>query len=452
MRRASFVFLVLVFMPATLYATSSLTLDVFVQIAARDKPGVVNISTTKFGNQGESFVHPPVPRRRPFRRPFQPFQGPRNPGSKQRSLGSGFIVDPDGLILTNDHVVANTDEIVVRLNDGREYLAQVVGSDSTTDLALLKIELKKGEKLRTLELGDSDALRVGEWVMAIGSPYGLDYTVTVGVVSAKGRVLGGSPYENYIQTDASINPGNSGGPLLNIKGQVVGISTAIISSAQGIGFAIPVNQAKKVLTNLKSTGKVVRGWLGLTPQGITPEMAEALGLDETDGIIVANVLEGEPAHRGGIRTGDVIISLNGKRILGLRELFQYVAEARVGEEAQVQVIRKHERKTLKVVIGQRSERELAARPERKTEETLGLKVTEVSDGAKAGVLVEEIPPGSLADRADLAKGDIILEINQEKVNDVGRFNKLLAKNRGSRPVLLYIKREQRFFFTALRMP
>jgi serine protease Do len=452
MKRAIITFLVLVLLPATLYATSSLPLDVFVQIADRDKPGVVNISTTRFLSSGEAFVHPPVPQRRPFRDPSQPFRRPRQPGSKQRSLGSGFVVDPNGLILTNDHVVANTDEIVVRLNDGREYLAEVLGSDSNTDLALLKIGLEEGDKLKTLELGDSDVLKVGEWVMAIGSPYGLDHTVTVGVVSAKGRALGASPYENYIQTDASINPGNSGGPLLNVKGQVVGISTAMISSAQGIGFAIPVNQAKRVLANLRSTGKVIRGWLGLTPQGITAEMAEALGLDNSEGIIVANVLENEPAHRGGLRAGDVIVSLNGKKISELRDLFRFVAEAPVGKEAQVEIIRQGKNETLKVAIGQRPDREVAARPDRKNQDELGLKVTEVPGDDKSGVMVEEVPPGSLADRADLAKGDVILEVNYEKINDVDRFNKLLDKNKGSRPVLLYIKREQRFFFSALRIP
>lgn len=448
--------LVFLLLPSILYAGRSFTLETFVDIAERDKPGVVNISTTRFLGNEESFVQPPSERRNPFRDPFRPFREPGQRGSKQRSLGSGFIVDAEGLILTNAHVVANVDDIIVRLANEREFPAEVVGSDPGTDMALLRIKPGKGEKLKALELGDSDKLKVGEWVVAIGSPFGLAHTVTVGVVSAKGRTIGSGPYEDYIQTDASINPGNSGGPLLSAEGKVIGINTAIISSGQGIGFAIPVNQAKRIMEQLKTKGKVVRGWIGITPQAITADMAEALKLPEPEGIIIANVVKGEPGDRAGIQVGDIVVAFGGRKVAGLKDLFDAVADAPVGQEVEVYLLRDSSAMTLRLVVGQRPEARTASRIE-KRDDSLGLKVTELPSRVKqdlevpGGVLVEEVASGSLADRADISKGDVILKMNGQDVKDPSDFNIMLERLKNDRVLLLYVRRGERGFFSALRL-
>lgn len=450
------VMLVFLLLPSILYAARSLTLDIFVDIAERDKPGVVNISTTRFAGSEESFLHPPSERRNPFRDPSRPFREPGQRGSKQRSLGSGFIVDAQGLILTNAHVVANVDDIIVRLANQREYPAEVVGSDPSTDLALLSIKPGKGERLKPLELGDSDKLKVGEWVVTIGSPFGLAHTVTVGVVSAKGRTIGDGPYEDYIQTDASINPGNSGGPLLSAEGKVVGINTAIISSGQGIGFAIPVNQAKKIMEQLRTKGKVVRGWIGITPQAITADMAEALKLPAPEGIIIANVVKGEPGDRAGIQVGDIVVAFGGRKIVDLKDLFDAVADAPVGQETEIVLLRNSSVKTLRLAVGQRPEAGAASRME-KRDDSLGLKVAELPGRTKqdlevsGGVLVEEVASGSMADRADLSKGDVILKVNGRDVHGVGDFNVILESFKKDRVLVLYVRRGDRAFFTTLRL-
>lgn len=448
--------LVLLLLPSLLYAARPLTLDIFVEIAERDKPGVVNISTTKFAEGEESSVHPPSERRNPFRDPFRPFREPGQRGSKERSLGSGFIVDAQGLVLTNEHVVANVDDIIVRLAGGREYTAEVVGSDPTTDLALLKIKPANGEKLKALELGNSDQVKVGEWVVAIGSPFGLAHTVTVGVVSAKGRTIGGGPYEDYIQTDASINPGNSGGPLISADGKVIGINTAIISSGQGIGFAIPINQANKIMAQLRSRGKVVRGWIGITPQAVSMDIAEALKLPAAEGIIVADVVKGEPADRAGIQVGDIIVAFGGRKITDLKDLFDGVADAPVGQEVMVSLLRNLQPKTVKLLVGQRPETRTASRLERK-DDSLGLKVVDLPDrlredlGVSGGVLVEDVAVGTLADRADLAKGDVILKINEMDVTAASDFNMILERAKNAGVLLLYVRRGERAFFATLRL-
>ncbi|MFQ5542642.1 MAG: trypsin-like peptidase domain-containing protein, partial [Candidatus Binatia bacterium] len=291
-------------------AQKSLGLPNFVGLAKRLTPVVVNISTTQASGGGQQVIPSPFGEQDPFGEFWRRFFGdplPRGP-FRQKSLGSGFIINRDGFILTNNHVVENSDKILVKLSDGREFQADLVGRDSKTDIALIKIDADRD--LPTAPLGDSEKLEVGEWVLAIGNPFGLEHSVTSGIVSAKGRHIGAGPYDNFIQTDASINPGNSGGPLMNLRGEVVGINTAIFSRGGGnigIGFAIPVNLAKELLPQLKSKGKVTRGWLGVVIQRVTPAIAESLGLDKARGALVANVSKDAPADKAGVKVGDVII-------------------------------------------------------------------------------------------------------------------------------------------------
>ena len=299
----------------------------FTELVKRVGPEVVNISTTKVIKRG------PMPR--PFGNEgpwrdffgddfFERFFGQMPRERKQRSLGSGVIIDPKkGYILTNNHVIAGADEITVRLDDGKEYSAEVVGRDPKTDLALIRtktaLDIESGAPL-----GDSDKVEIGEWVMAIGNPFGLERTVTVGILSAKGRVIGAGPYDDFLQTDAAINPGNSGGPLFNMQGEVIGINTAIVASGQGIGFAIPINMAKDLLPQLEK-GKVTRGWLGVSIQEVTEEIAKSFNLKDAKGALVAEVMEDTPAHRGGIERGDIIISFDGKEVETPNELQRIVA-------------------------------------------------------------------------------------------------------------------------------
>ena len=305
-------------MPVAANPTSTLPANLFVDLAKKVKPGVVNISTTKVvKGGGRVFRH-----FSPFREkdPFRIFSGkifltvssgtiPQK-DQVQRSLGSGFIVDKEGYIITNNHVIEGASEIRVRLSTEKEFEAEVVGRDPKTDLALIKI--KSWSDLPVLELGDSDKLEIGEWVMAIGNPFGLSQTVTVGIVSAKGRVIGSGPYDDFIQTDASINPGNSGGPLFNLQGEVVGINTAIVATGQGIGFAIPINTAKEVVAQLTKKGKVTRGGIGVYVQKMTPDLAKSFGLEENKGALVADVIAGGAAEAGGIKRGDIILRFDGK--------------------------------------------------------------------------------------------------------------------------------------------
>ena len=278
---------------------------------------------------------------------------------KQQSLGSGFIIDRNGFIITNNHVVENADEIKVKLADGREFRAKVVGRDAKTDLALIKIS-SVFENLPVLALGDSDSIRVGDWVLAIGNPFGLGHTVTQGIISATGRVIGSGPYDDFLQTDAPINPGNSGGPLVNIKGEVVGINSAIIPGGQGLGFAIPSNMAKSVTTQLREKGKVVRGWIGVSIQTVTPEMAKSFGLKEPRGALIAEVAAGGPADKSGIKRGDIIASYNGKDVKSANDLPRMVAETPVGTEVSITVFRNGKEVPLKIKVEELTEERVAA--------------------------------------------------------------------------------------------
>ncbi|HXX54168.1 MAG TPA: Do family serine endopeptidase, partial [Thermodesulfovibrionales bacterium] len=313
----------------------------FADLAEKVKPAVVNISTVSTvkipGNPFKQFFGPDQVG--PFGGFFHRFFGEvPDKDMKQQSLGSGFIIDKDGYIITNNHVVEGAEEIKVKLSDGREFKAKVIGRDPKTDLALLKIS-SIFKNLPTISLGDSDKMRVGDWVIAVGNPFGLEETVTQGIISATGRVIGSGPYDNFLQTDAPINPGNSGGPLVNLKGEVIGINSAIIASGQGIGFAIPSSVAKTIISQLKEKGKVTRGWIGVSVQTITPEIAQAFGLKDTKGALVGEIVQGGPAATAGLTRGDVIISFDGKEINKMSDLPFIVAQTPIGKTVDVKVIR-----------------------------------------------------------------------------------------------------------------
>jgi serine protease Do len=426
------------------------------------KPAVVNISTTKTVTSGGLGMF-----REPFGQgsPFEQFFGEDffrrffgdMPEQKfeQRSLGSGFIISADGYLFTNNHVVEKADEIMVRLSDEHEYKAKVVGTDPTIDIALLKIEPEG--TLPVAKIGDSNGLRVGDWVIAIGNPFGLSQTVTAGIVSAKGRLIGAGPYDNFIQTDASINPGNSGGPLFNLAGEVVGINTAIVAQGQGIGFAIPVNMAKDVLEDLKTKGKVVRGWLGVSIQDISEDIAKNLNLKSREGALVADVFEGDPAEKAGLRTGDVIVAIDGAKIKDTHELLQKVGRIRVGAETRVTVLRNGKEMSFTITVSERPDQEkLLARG--KTSEYLGMTVQEITPeiakhfGLKSveGVIVTAVKKDGPAGKAGIEEQDIILQVNRTRIVNLKDYNRVMAKSAERESVLLLIKRGNAQYYVAIR--
>lgn len=417
----------------------------FAQLAKQVQSGVVNIRTVKtMKGGGPVFRHF-------FGQPFgegSPFgRGPERE-FKQRSLGSGFIIDGAGYIITNNHVIENADEITISLNDGREFSAEVIGRDPNTDLALVKIDGAKD--LTPLEMGSSDQLEVGSWVVAVGSPFGLEQTVTAGIVSAKGRVIGAGPYDDFIQTDASINPGNSGGPLLNLAGEVVGINTAIVARGQGIGFAIPIDMAGNIVDQLKKNGSVTRGWLGVGIQNLTSELAEYYGVDKKNGVLVTQVFEGDPAEAAGIRTRDVIVALNGEKITSVRELTAKVASLPVGEALDVTVLRGGKEKTFTAKIAKRQDDVTAlARNDAESNKGLGLQVVEPSPETarrfghgdhEQGVLVMGVKPGSKAEKAGIQMGDLIKEINKKPVATVDELRAEVGQADSAGEVNLLVKR------------
>ncbi len=435
----------------------------FSQLAERVSPSVVNVSAVKVVKGGGPFrFDSPPGEDDPLRDFFEKFFGQRLPKEfKQRSMGSGFIIDRDGYILTNYHVVESTDEIQVKMFDGKEYTARVIGRDPQTDLALIKIDPKT--TLQPLPLGDSDPLKVGDWVLAIGSPFGLGNTVTAGIVSAKYRRIGAGSYDDFIQTDASINPGNSGGPLLNMAGEVIGINTAILSRSGGnvgIGFAIPVNMAKDLLPQLRK-GKVIRGWLGVMIQQITPQLKDRLGLTTETGALVSQVTQGSPADKAGIMRGDVIVSFDGHAIHEMNDLPFLVAKTEVGKKAPVIVVRKGEEKTLQVVVGQMKEEKEAETPaETKGGNILGLGLdnvtpeiaTKLGMSTATGVLITRVESDSPAEEAGLRAGDVILEVDQEEVKGVQAFSSKMAGYPKGQAALLLINRKGNTLYLTLPIP
>jgi Do/DeqQ family serine protease len=420
--------------------------DAFVSVADRVTPAVVNVSVkAKRVPEAEA---PPHGEFREFGPEFyERFFRRRPPREDVRSTGSGVIVDARGYILTNNHVVENADSVEVRLSDDRKFKASIVGRDPKTDLAVLKIEASTGS-LPVAALGDSDALRAGQWAIAIGNPFGLDRTVTIGHISATGRThVGVATYEAFIQTDASINPGNSGGPLLNIEGKVIGINTAMVSSGQGIGFSIPINMAREIMTQLISKGRVVRGWLGIVIQELTPELAESFGVKTDSGVLVAEVLKESPAETAGLKPGDIIVKFDGAPITDVTELQKRVAAVSPGRAAPLVVIRDKASTPLTVKIGEQPGEETvaAARPR---EETLGLIVEPLTEeaiqrfklSARAGVVVTDVAPGGSGDQAGIRAGDAILEINRQPVTDVESFRRIVSAMKPGEAVPVYVQR------------
>lgn len=450
----------------------------FTGLAKKCGPAVVNINTVKMvevGNPMEDFFrfHGNGPGgSNPFEEFFKQFnnrgQGTQ-PKHKQKtgSLGSGFIISADGYIVTNNHVVASADEIKVKLrDDGKDYPAKIIGRDKETDLALLKIEA--GKDLPFLEFANSEKSEVGEWVLAIGNPFGLGHTVTKGIISAKGRIIGAGPFDNFIQTDASINPGNSGGPLIDMQGQVVGINTAIIASGQGIGFAIPSNMAKNVITQLKTDHKVSRGWLGVTIQDADAKTAKALGLDKKTGALVNSVNPGDPADKGGMKVGDVILKIDGQDIDDTHDLLRTVAALPPGKEVTVEVWRKGDSRKLSITLGDRNGKNVVAQAQQMSPkgveenlDDLGLVVRKVDREAEAnslgldkpqGLLVIEVTQGSPAEEAAIAVGDVILEANQHEVDSIDALQEIInteGKKRGL--VMLLLKRQGQNIFRTIEL-
>jgi len=420
------------------------SLPSFVQLAKKVGPSVVYVYTTQKVKASPGWFDQDEFWRRFFGFPFE-----REREFTRQSLGSGFIISADGYILTNNHVVAQADKIKVKLSTGKEYDAEIKGTDKDTDLALIKIETKTKDKLPVAQLGDSDKLEVGEWVAAIGNPFGLEHTVTAGIVSAKGRVIGSGPYDNFIQTDASINPGNSGGPLCNLEGQVVGINTAIVAQGQGIGFAVPVNMAKEIVADLKTKGSVTRGWLGVSVQDVTPEIAVNLGLKGEEGALVTDVFPGGPADKAGIKEGDVIISIGREHVTNVRSLLYSVAHQRVGEQVPVTVIRSGQELTIKVTIGERKEGIRISSRGIPESEFLGMTVQEVTDDlarrlgmrVKQGVIVIQVKPDSPADQSGIAERDVIVQVNQHAINSMEEFVAEMNRGMKNETILLRVLRD-----------
>jgi serine protease Do len=435
----------------------------FADLVERVGPSVVNIKVTKV--EKVSIPSFPGPEgfgpHSPFGEFFEKFFGEQVPQTpreyRQRGAGSGFIINTDGLIVTNNHVVEGAKELTVTLANKQEYQAKIVGRDPKTDIALVKIEPK--EKLIAVSLGDSDRLRVGDWVVAVGNPFGLSNTVTAGIVSAKKRVIGAGPYDDFIQTDAPINPGNSGGPLFNLRGEVVGINTAIIPNGQGIGFAVAVNLAKNLLPQLEAKGEVTRGYLGVNVQGVTPELAKSLNLAATKGALVADVMKGGPAEAAGLKRGDVIVSFDGKDVVEVGNLPALVAATPVDQTATVKILRNGTEQTVSVKVGRmpgeatESEKTGQAEPAQ-GKWGLALRDLDARTAQRAGlapgtgVLVSRVRPGSAAEKAGVRAGDVILEVNRRPVGSVADIQAQAAKHDGGL-LLLLLKRGEASLFAAL---
>jgi serine protease Do len=428
------------------------------EIAATVKPSVVNISSTKtVRTQGVPFPFFNDPFfKRFFGDEFRFFERPRE--FKQSGLGSGVVVDKDGYILTNNHVIKGADEIKVKLSDKREYIGKIIGTDPKTDLAVIKIDSKD---LPVIKLGDSDELKVGETVLAIGNPFGLSHTVTMGIVSAKERAnVGIADYEDFIQTDAAINPGNSGGALVNIKGELIGINTAIFSTTggyQGIGFAIPSNMAKVVMGSLIDKGKVIRGWLGVYIQLVTPELAEQFDLKDAEGALISDVIEDSPAEKAGIQRGDVIVEYNGKKVKDITSLRHMVANTPPDTEVNMKILRKGELKTLRVRIAESPGEETLRISKTFDNKLKGVYVQTLTPELKKtldipkrinGVLITDIEEGSPAEGI-LMRNDVIIEINRNPINNLKDYEAIVSEIESVQSVLLLIFRKDSVFYITL---
>ncbi|MCY4485792.1 MAG: DegQ family serine endoprotease [Deltaproteobacteria bacterium] len=438
------------------HAAARVNLPDFVTLSKEVRPMVVHISSSSSAASSSS----PFREGDPFGDFWRRFFGerfPQNPTpGPSRSVGSGFIVDPKGYILTNDHVVEEGQDLTVKLADGSEHRARVAGRDPKTDIALVKIDTER--TLQVARLGDSASLEVGEWVLAIGNPFGLEHTVTSGIVSAKGRRIGAGPYDNFIQTDASINPGNSGGPLINLRGEVVGVNTAIFSRGGGnigIGFAIPINLVKQLLSQLRDEGKVTRGWLGVVIQDVNAEMAEALGLEEARGALITNVSQGSPAEVAGMQVGDVIVTFDSSPVTASSELPLIVARTPVGKTVDVMIQRDGRPVALRVTVAKLGDDEVVVALE--DDNDLGLTVRDAQrfmpgSRSRRGVVVTEVESGSPAETAGIRAGDVILEIDRKRVDSVQDFRRVVGGLDKGTGILFLVRREDTTLFLALRVP
>lgn len=437
-------------------STAPVVRDSLAPLAEELAPTVVNVKVTKIEKAGLNQI--PF-RGAPFDDFFKHFFGENFQMPNQRpaqGAGSGVVISDDGFILTNNHVVEGAQEVTVTLADKRDFKAEIVGRDPKTDLAILKISA--GKNLPAAKMGDSDRLKVGDYVIAIGNPFGLSHTVTSGIVSAKGRIIGAGPYDDFIQTDASINPGNSGGPLFNMNGEVVGINTAIVPNGQGIGFAIPVNTAKPLIPQLVKNGKVTRGYIGVNIQSISPDIAKAMKLDNDKGALVADVIPDGPAADAGIKRGDVIISFNGKTVKDSHDLPTMVAATPIGDNANITILRDGKEKEIRVRIAELpsdgSGVESSAKP---AQGKWGLQLQDLTpDIARQlgldtdhGVLIAGVQPGSPADDASIQQGDVILEVNRHPVKSVEEVKKAVDKAKDKNSLLLLVQRDQARMFVAL---
>jgi serine protease Do len=438
----------------------------FVQVAKTVKPAVVNVFSTRNG-RGDA------PHAMPFDDPFfrrffgdEFFRRFEQPQRKERGLGSGVIVEPNGLIVTNNHVVSKADEIKVFLSDKREFKAKLIGTDAKTDIAVLKIE---AEGLPTIPWADSDKLEVGEFVLAVGNPFGLTQTVTLGIVSALGRAAGIAEYEDFIQTDAAINPGNSGGALVNVHGELAGINTAIYSQSggnMGIGFAVPSNLARSVVDQLVKHGKVVRGWLGVSIQDLSPELAGQFGLSEPKGILINEVLDDSPARRAGLARGDVIVEYDGKPVENAAQLRNAVAQTAVGKKVIVKFLRDKKARTADVTIVEQPKTVAQAGGEEAAGEAApssgplsDLEVKELTaelaarfglGASERAVVITKVRQGSPAEEAGLKEGDLVLEVNRQPTATRKAYERAVSKLVKGQTVLLLIKRQGRPFFVTLK--
>lgn len=466
-RKVKILTLALAVLMAVPFAAKANGLPVFTDLAANAGKAVAFISiekTTEGGAMGRQFRQQ-IPEGHPFREFFDQFDqffGQRGQQPRvQRGQGSGFIISGDGLIVTNNHVIDGADKVTVKFQDDKkEYDAKIVGADKETDLAVIKIEAD--HTLPTLKFGDSDTLQVGEWVVAIGNPYGLDNTVTAGIISAKHRIIGAGPFDNFLQTDASINPGNSGGPLLNMQGEVIGINTAINAAAENIGFAIPSSQAAKVIDQLKEGKSPRRGWLGVTIQRVSETQAKALGLSEPTGALVASVGKGHPADKGGVRQGDVILEVNGKKVEDNNDLLKKIAGLAPGDKARLVLWRNGKRVAKTVTLGERGEKNLASmipdqRDKMATDTVLGMELSRVTEQeAQAlgmdrayGLLVVNVDETSAAGKEGLRQGDVIIQANQQDVNTVAELKSVIERDKKRGAVMLLVKRQGQNSFVAL---
>ena len=445
----------------------------FADLAEKLLPSVVNISTTQTVEGRERPTMPQLPPGSPFEEFFKEFydrNGPQQRSRRATSLGSGFVISKDGYVVTNNHVIADADEITVILQDDTRLPAELIGRDPKTDLAVLKVKPRK--ELTAVGFGDSSVARVGDWIVAIGNPFGLGGTVTAGIISARGRDINSGPYDDYIQTDASINRGNSGGPMFNLKGQVIGINTAIFSptgGSVGIGFAIPSSTAKPVIDQLIKNGSVKRGWLGVHIQAVTDEIAETLGLNEAKGALVANVIKGSPAEMAKIKAGDVILTFNGKKVEEMRSLPRIVAETQVGKDTEVSVWRDGEIKTLKVAVGELEDEKqvtsIGGEPKggERDIDDLGLTLSAITDQVRSrfkltkdaqGLLVTKVDGDGPAAEKNIRPGDIIVEVSQEEVSTTADVVKKIreVKKAGRKTVLLLLEGQGGMRFVVVRLP